>query len=152
VDVIPTAAPIEAPQVIAPEPPPMPPQISVQRSVAGGITALPGVTGGLAAPPPPPKKPVLVGGNIKPPKQTHRVEPDYPAVAKAAKMQGQIYITAIIGTDGRVKDAQVTGGAPFPPLREAALAAVQQWTYTPTLVNNEPVEVQLTVTVSFKLN
>jgi protein TonB len=93
-----------------------------------------------------------VGGNIKPPQQLKRVEPEYPALAKAAKMQGPVYIDALIGTDGRVKDAKVTGGAPFPPLRDAAIAAVQQWVYSPTTINGEPVEVQLSVQVFFKLN
>jgi protein TonB len=152
VDVIPTAAPISAPEVIVPEPPPMPPRINVQRTAPGGITALPGVAGGLAAPPPPPQKIYQLHEGIKPPELQKRVEPTYPALAKAAKMQGPVYVTAIIGKDGRVRDAKAEGGAPFPPLREAAVAAVQQWVYSPTLVNGQPVEVQLSVQVIFKLN
>jgi TonB family protein len=93
-----------------------------------------------------------VGGNIREPKLLTRVEPVYPAVAKAAKMQGPVYIEAIIGRDGHVREAKPVGGAPFPPLREAALAAVQQWVYTPTVVNGEPVEVQLSIQIIFKLD
>jgi TonB family protein len=94
---------------------------------------------------------VGVGGDIKPPVQLKRVEPEYPPLAKAARMQGPVYIEAIIATDGRVREAKVTGGAPFPPLREAALNAVKQWEYAQTLVNGVPVEVQLTTQVMFRL-
>jgi TonB family protein len=94
---------------------------------------------------------VRIGGDIKPPALLKRVEPVYPPVAKAAKMQGPIYVDAIIGTDGSVRNATVTGGAPFPPLQDAALAAVRQWVYTPTMLNGAPVEVQLSVSVVFKL-
>jgi TonB family protein len=94
---------------------------------------------------------VRIGGDIKPPTLLKRVEPEYPPLAKAAKMQGPIYVDAILGTDGSVRNATVTGGAPFPPLQDAALAAVRQWVYTPTMLNGAPVEVQLSVSVVFKL-
>jgi protein TonB len=93
-----------------------------------------------------------VGGNIKEPTLQKRVEPTYPAVAKAAKMAGPVYVEAIIGKDGRVRDAKAVSGVPFPVLREAAVAAVQQWVYSPTILNGEPVEVQLSVQVNFRLN
>jgi protein TonB len=151
VNVNPVAAPIEAPTVIKPEPPPMPPpRLSTAPPVAGGIAPI-GPVSALAAPPPP-QKVYTIGGDIKEPKLLNRVEPTYPAVAKAAKMQGPVYVQAIIGVDGRVKDAKVVGGAPFPPLQTAAVEAVQQWVYSPTLLNKQPVEVQLSVQVIFKLN
>jgi TonB family protein len=93
-----------------------------------------------------------VGDGIKPPAMLKRVEPEYPLLAKAAKQQGPVYISAIVGTDGHVREAEVTGGAPFPALHEAALAAVRQWQYAPTLVDGVPVEVQLSMQVFFKLN
>jgi TonB family protein len=93
-----------------------------------------------------------IGGDVREPKLLTRVAPVYPPLAKAARMQGPVYVEAIIGRDGRVREANPVGGAPFPPLREAAVAAVRQWVYTPTVVNNEPVEVQLSVQVVFKLD
>jgi TonB family protein len=92
-----------------------------------------------------------IGGDIQEPKLLKRVEPVYPPLAKAAKMQGAVYVEAVIGRDGQVREARAVGGAPFPPLREAALAAVQQWVYTPTVLNGEPVEVQLSIQIVFKL-
>jgi TonB family protein len=89
---------------------------------------------------------------ITPPTLQRRVEPEYPPLAKAARMQGPVYVDAVIGRDGRVRDAKATGGAPFPPLREAAVAAVREWEYTPTILNGAPVEVQLSVQVVFKLD
>jgi protein TonB len=61
-----------------------------------------------------------------------------------------VIIEAIIGKDGRIKDAKVLGGQAM--LQEAALSAVKQWQYTPTLLNGVPVEVIMNVTVHFKLN
>ena len=81
-----------------------------------------------------------------------RVEPAYPPLAKAAKMQGPVYIQAIIGRDGQVRDATVVGGVPFPPLREAAQTAVRQWVYAPTVHNGDAVEVQLTIQINFRLD
>ena len=105
---------------------------------------------GASAPPPPGVH--TVGGGIQEPRLLKRVEPLYPPVAKAAKMQGPVYVEAIIARDGRVRDATVVGGVPFPVLREAALAAVRQWVYEPTVLNGEPVEVQLSSQVNFRLN
>jgi TonB family protein len=93
-----------------------------------------------------------VGGDIQEPRLLKRVEPVYPPLAKAANMQGPVYIQAIIGRDGQVRDATVVGGVPFPPLREAALTAVRQWVYAPTVRNGDAVEVQLSIQISFRLN
>ena len=104
---------------------------------------------GASAPPP---GVYTVGGGIQEPRLLKRVEPLYPPVAKAAKMQGPVYVEAIIARDGQVRDATVVGGAPFPVLREAALAAVRQWSYEPTVLNGQPVEVQLSIQINFTLN
>jgi TonB family protein len=104
---------------------------------------------GASAPPPGVH---TVGGDVREPRLLKRVEPLYPPVAKAAKMQGPVYVQAIIARDGQVRDATVVGGAPFPVLREAALAAVRQWVYEPTVINGEPVEVQLSIQVNFRLD
>jgi protein TonB len=80
----------------------------------------------------------------------HDVAPIYPPPAQAARIQGPVIIEATIGTDGRVQSARVLRALPF--LDEAALTAVRQWVYTPTLLNGLPVPVIMTVTVMFHLN
>jgi protein TonB len=111
-----------------------------------------GVVGGLPEappPPPPPTAPVRVGGNIKPPTKTRDVKPIYPPIAQSARVQGVVIIEATIGADGRVQQAKVLRGQPL--LDQAALDAVKQWQFSPTLLNNVPVPVIMTVTVNFTL-
>ena len=107
-----------------------------------------------STPPPPPPEPetpvVKVGGDIRPPRLLHRVEPDYPRLAVAAHIEGDVVLTAIIDTDGRVRQLTVQSG--HPQLAHAARAAVAQWLYEPTTLNGQPVAVQLDVTVKFRLN
>ena len=100
-------------------------------------------------PPPPPAAPVRVGGNIKPPQKTRDVRPVYPPIAQSARVQGIVIIEATIGPDGAVKDAKVLRSIPL--LDGAALEAVRQWVFTPTLLNGVPVPVIMTVTVQFTL-
>jgi TonB family protein len=92
---------------------------------------------------------IRVGGSIREPRKTRHVNPIYPAEAQAAAIQGYVIIEALIGTDGAVKEARVIGGETV--LADAALTAVRQWEYTPTLLNGVPVEVIMNVTVHFKL-
>ena len=92
---------------------------------------------------------VRVGGDIKEPKKIKDVKPVYPESAKAAGVQGIVIIEIIIGTDGSVNEAKVL--RPVPELDRAAIDAVMQWKYTPTLLNGEPVKVIMTVTVTFTL-
>ena len=92
---------------------------------------------------------VRVGGDIKEPKKIKDVKPVYPEAAKAAGVQGIVIIEIIIGTDGAVNEAKVLRSVP--ELDRAAVDAVMQWKYTPTLLNGEPVKVIMTVTVTFSL-
>jgi len=92
---------------------------------------------------------VRVGGDIKEPKKIKDVKPVYPETAKATNIQGIMIIEIIIGTDGSVNEAKVL--RPVPELDRAAIDAVMQWKYTPTLLNGEPVKVIMTVTVTFTL-
>ena len=94
-------------------------------------------------------QPVRVGGQIKAPTQIKKVQPVYPAEAQAAKVQGIVIMEATIGVDGRVTDAKVLRSVPL--LDQAAVDAVRQWEYTPTLLNGAPVAVIMTVTVTFNL-
>jgi protein TonB len=80
----------------------------------------------------------------------HRVEPQYPAIAKAAHISGVVHLRAIIGKDGSVRELEVVDGNPL--LAQAARIAVQNWRYQPTRLNGEPVEVETYVTVNFILN
>jgi TonB family protein len=119
-------------------------------NVPGGVIG--GVVGSLpqAPPPPPPSEvPRRVGGDISAPRKIKDVPPVYPAEALAAKVQGVVIIEAVIGKDGKVESAKIVRSIPM--LDQAALDAVQQWEFTPTLVNGVAVPVVMTVTVNFKL-
>jgi len=100
-------------------------------------------------PPAPPQKPQHVGGLIAPPRQIARVAPTYPALARAAQVSGVVILEATIDTRGRVDDVRVLRSIPL--LDQAAIDAVRQWVYTPTLLNGVPVPVVMTVTVTFTL-
>jgi protein TonB len=154
VDVNPTAAPVEAPKEIRPETGLE--QNTAVKGIEGGVVG--GVTGGIVGglseappppPPPPPAAPVRVGGNIKTPTKVKDVKPVYPAIAQSARVQGVVIIEATIGPNGAVQDAKVLRSIPL--LDAAALDAVRQWQFTPTLLNGVPVPVIMTVTVNFTL-
>jgi protein TonB len=91
---------------------------------------------------------VKVGGQIKPPTKIKDVRPVYPAIARSARVAGTVVIQATIGADGKVIDTKVVKSVPM--LDQAALDAVQQWEYTPSLLNGAPVPVTVTVTIDFK--
>lgn len=150
----PNAAPVEAPPAVVAETPrpfAVPDLTATLTGVVPGVSAIDTVVG--EAPPPPPlpvpQKPVRPGGDIRPPTKVRDVAPLYPPAAQAARIQGPVIIEATIGVDGRVQTARVLRSLPL--LDEAALTAVRQWTYTPTLLNGVPVPVVMTVTVMFTL-
>ena len=93
------------------------------------------------------KAAVRPGGRIMPPKKIKDVPPVYPALAQSAHISGAVTIEATIGTDGKVVDAKVVRSIPM--LDQAALEAVRQWEYLPTMLNGVPVPVLVTVTVNF---
>ena len=80
----------------------------------------------------------------------HRVEPIYPALAKIARVQGPVLLSAVISRQGTIENLQVLSGHPM--LARAAMDAVQQWRYRPYVLNGEPVEVETQVTVNFVLS
>ena len=150
----PNAAPVEAPAEIKPETgleAGFERSAGIEGGIVGGVAG--GITGGIPEPPPPPPPPpaapVRVGGNIKAPQKVKHVNPVYPPIAQSARVQGVVIIEATIGPDGAVKDAKVLRSIPL--LDQAALDAVRQWQFTPTLVNGVPVPVIMTVTVQFTL-
>ena len=92
---------------------------------------------------------VRVGGQIKAPHKIKDATPVYPAMAKSAHVAGVVTVEATIGPDGKVVDAKVVRSIPL--LDQAALDAVRQWEYTPTLLNGVPVPVLVTVKINFTL-
>jgi protein TonB len=93
---------------------------------------------------------IKVGGNVQAYRIKEKVDPAYPALARQAGISGEVTLEVTIGEDGRVQSVKPLSGHPL--LAAAARDAVQQWTYTPTLLNNNPVTVITTVTVPFDLN
>jgi protein TonB len=119
----------------------------VEGGVAGGVVG--GVVGGLGDAPPPVAA-VRVGGQIKEPRKLRDVKPTYPPIARQARIQGVVVLECTISPQGKVTDVRVTRGIPL--LDPAAIEAVKQWVYTPTLLNGVPVPVIMTVTVNFRIS
>ena len=94
-------------------------------------------------------RPVLVS-TISPGGLIYRVEPEYPPLARAARAQGQVKLELLISEEGMVQNVVFVSGSVL--LKEAAITAVKQWRYRPTILNGEPVPIQGTVTVNFILN
>ena len=91
-------------------------------------------------------EPVRIGGAISAPRQLKFVEPIMPAIARAARMSGIVFLEVTLNRNGQVRDVKVTRSAGV--LDQAAIDAVRQWEYEPVLLNGQPVEVIVTVTVS----
>lgn len=147
----PTFIPTIADVLGAPEPPPEvidnPPTSGAFSDIAGQriiASAIP-----LPPPPPRPTAPVRIkqGGVVTAAQILSQTRPAYPTLARQARIQGNVVLHAIIGRDGRVAQLEVMSGHPL--LVQAALDAVKQWLYKPTLLNGEAVEVDTTITVSF---
>ncbi len=79
-----------------------------------------------------------------------KVQPVYPPLARAARIQGEVLLQAMISKDGSIENLQVLNGHPM--LAAAALDAVRQWRYRPYILNNDPVEVETQITVKFSLS
>ena len=127
-----------------------------------GKSGVPGGAGSAAPLPPPPPPPppppghepldpaaVRIGGGVMPPTKILDVLPVYPPAAREARIQGVVILEALIDGKGKVEQARVLRSVS--ELDQAALDAVKQWVFTPTLINGKPVKVVMTVTVNFKL-
>jgi periplasmic protein TonB len=126
----------------------------VPGGVAGGSIGgvLGGVMGGIGAAPPPPKvvqSRIRQGGNVQQAKLINQIKPNYPPLARQTRISGTVRLHAIIGKDGTVQSLTLESGHPL--LVQAALDAVKQWRYQPTLLNGVPVEVDTTIDVVFSL-
>lgn len=121
----------------------------------GGV--LGGVIGGVlntaarpVAPPPSGKSaPVRVGGRVRPPRAIIQTVPEYPALAKQAHIQGQVQIDAVLDAQGNVIEMKIVSGPPL--LYQSALDALKKWKYEPTYLNDQPIPVQMIVTITFVL-
>ena len=120
--------------------------------LAGGLSDTP-----LAAPPPPAPEakkvvhgPVHVSSGVVESNLIHRVQPAYPALAKSSRVQGTVEFTAVISKQGTIENLQLVRGHPL--LVNAARDAILQWSYRPTLLNGEPVEVITDILVNFTLS
>ncbi|HSR07634.1 MAG TPA: energy transducer TonB, partial [Bryobacteraceae bacterium] len=144
-------------------------------AVVGGVPGgIPGVAVGgtgtgflsgalpVAAPPPPPPpvpkvvaavpsgpKQITVGGDVEAAMLLHQVRPVYPAMARSARITGTVRMKAVIGTDGTIKNLTAISGHPM--LVDAAMNAVRQWVYKPTVLDGVLMEVNTEIVVHFNL-
>ena len=155
-----TAAPVTAPDRIS-----EPVHSSDAVEADGGVPDVGGISTGVPAgfgregdalPPPPPPPPVVQqptlvrpGGQVREPRKIVHVPVGYPEYARQSRVEGMVIIEATIDERGAVTDARVLRSQPL--LEAAALTAVKQWRYTPTLLNGVPVRVLLTITINFTL-
>jgi len=145
------------------EPVPEAPEIG---SVLSGATGLPGSslvgllpvttiqppaqTAVVKPTPTAPAAPVHVGGDVQSAKLIFGPKPAYPPLARTTRTEGTVRIEAVIARDGTIRNLQLIGGPPL--LAAAAMEAVGQWRYQPTLLNGEPVEVITVIDVTFTLS
>lgn len=101
-------------------------------------------------PPPAPTGPLKVGGQVQAAKLVRQVIPQYPPLARQARISGTVHLVGIIGKNGTIENLEVVSGHPL--LVRAAVDAVKQWLYKPTLLNDVPVEVIAPIDVNFTLN
>jgi len=155
-----TAAPITAPDKVLPETPvtapvPGPTDFDVAGGDPNAVAFVPStVVGGDPLPVPPtppvaPRQPVRVSG-LQAPRKIRDMAPRYPTIAQASRVEGVVILEAVIAEDGSVQDVRVLRSKPL--LDDAAVEAVRQWRFTPTLLGGQPVPIVMTVTVSFTLN
>lgn len=138
------------------------PPTGVVGSVPGGIpTGIGSINNLLSHPPPPPprveaekpqipNKPIRVSSGVQEAMLLRRVVPVYPVLARQARISGTVQLMSVIAKDGTVQKLQVVSGHPL--LVQAALDAVRQWVYRPTLLSGQPVEVICPIAVTFTLN
>ena len=93
---------------------------------------------------------IMVGGNVQMARLVHQVQPIYPPLARQTRISGTVELVGVIAVDGHIRELRMLNGHPF--LAAAAVDAVRQWVYQPTLLNGDPVEVVAPITVNFRLN
>ncbi len=154
----PTAIPKKIQMIKEDEPPPSAGPAGVVGGVPGGVPGgtMGGVLGSVmsSVPTAVPKVAaptrVRVSQGVSQGLLVHKVTPQYPPLAKQARIQGVVVLQALIGKDGTITGLHVVSGHPM--LTNAALEAVKEWKYKPYYLNGEPVEVETTINVNFSLS
>jgi protein TonB len=135
--------------------------VSASAGVVGGVPggvpggSMGGVIGGIisstpvAVPKVATPQRVRVSAGVTEGLLIHKVQPNYPPLARSARIQGQVVLQAVIGKDGTIQNLHAVSGHPM--LTPAAIDAVKQWRYKPYFLNGEPVEVDTQITVNFTL-
>ena len=96
------------------------------------------------------KQPVRVGGRVRRPQSIKQIAPRYPVLARDTHFSGEVVIDAILDERGNVTEIKVLSGPPL--FYSAAMEALKEWKYEPTYLNDEPISVQLIVTITFRLD
>ena|SRR5947209_12728772 len=157
----PTKIPDKIKMIKEEEAPPQAAAAGVVGGVSGGVPggALGGVIGGIvgasAANVPKvtaakPAGPMRISGGVAAGNKTSGANPQYPAIAKAARISGAVVLQATISKSGSIENLRLISGPPM--LVQAAMDAVKTWHYKPYLLSGEPTEVETTITVNFNLN
>ncbi len=154
----PTAIPKKIQMIKEDEPPPTTGPAGVVGGVPGGVPG--GAMGGVmssvlgnmptAVPKAATPQRVRVSQGVSQGLLIHKVQPQYPPLARQARIQGVVVLQALIGKDGSIQNLHVVSGHPM--LTNAALEAVKEWRYKPYYLNGEPVEVETTINVNFTLS
>jgi|SwirhisoilCB2_FD_contig_81_4392054_length_1293_multi_3_in_0_out_0_1 protein TonB len=135
-----------------------PPPVTSTMGVVGGVGTPGGSAGGVlggilasanSAAPKIEVKRLRVSQGVQASKLISQPKPNYPPIAKQARVQGQVVLQAVISKNGTIENLKVVSGHPM--LTQAALDAVRNWRYQPTVLNGEPVEVETTINVNFSL-
>ena len=154
----PTKIPEKVQMIKEDEPPPVMASGGVVGGVPGGIPGgqMGGVIGGIisstpvAVPKVATPQRVRVSQGVTQGLLIRRVQPNYPPLARQARIQGQVLLQAEISKDGSIENLHLISGHPM--LAPAAIEAVKQWKYKPYILNGEPVEVETQITVNFTLS
>jgi TonB family protein len=153
-----TCAPVRIPDRLIPNNDPTPPDIIPGTDFGGGTTSAPcpgciPLNDGRSQPERPvevrPQTKRIVMTRLEPAMLIRRVEPEYPALARQTRREGKVELRAIIATDGTIQSLQVVNGDPL--FLQSALAAVRQWRYRATVLNDQPVEIDTYITVLYTL-
>ncbi len=137
-------------------PPPVMASAGVVGGVPGGVPGgqMGGVIGGIISSTPMPKvaapQRVRVSQGVTSGLLVHRVQPNYPPLARQARIQGSVVLQAEISKDGAIENLRLMSGHPM--LAPSAIEAVRQWRYRPYILNGEPVAVETQITVNFTLS
>jgi Ca-activated chloride channel homolog len=127
------------------------------QSAGASKGQLPPVTINSPTAPPPPAKPtpissneIKVSGGVLQSSATHKVQPTYPATARAARASGSVQVLITVDENGQVQATQIISGHPL--LRAAALEAARQWRFNPTQLSGKPIKMQGVLTFNFELD